>query len=114
MLFKPEHIEMIKNGTKTVTRRIWKSWHVKVGRTYPAQIRMYQPRHGCPLILVTDRYIQSLGEMTEKDANKEGGYTLEQFIKRFEEITKNPWDPELEVYVVEFDFFCNPIGVGSR
>lgn len=104
MLFKPEHIKMIEDGNKTATRRIWERWHIKVGGIYPAQVRMYQPKIECPLIRVNNRYLQALGDMTEKDADKEGGYTLNQFIKRFEEITKRTWEPELVVYVGEFEY----------
>jgi len=40
MLFKPEHKEMILNGTKTATRRVWKKPMVKVGGIYKAKTKM--------------------------------------------------------------------------
>ncbi len=103
MLFKPEHIKMIEDGIKTVTRRLWKTPYAKVGGTYAVQIKMYQLRKDCPIIKATKVYRQPLGKMTEEDAQKEGGYTLEQFKARFEEITKKPWDPDVVPYVVEFE-----------
>ncbi len=40
--------------------------------------------------------------MTEKDADKEGGYTLKEFKRVFEDITKTVWEDDLVVWVVEF------------
>lgn len=46
-------------------------------------------------------YKQRLKEMTENDAEKEGGYTLEEFKEIWEKINK-VWEPNLEVYVIGF------------
>lgn len=104
MLFQPDHIVKIENGKKTVTRRLWKRWHVKIGGTYPAQKYMYQPRAECPLIHCEDRYLQPLGDMTEEDADKEGGYTLEEYRNLWEEINGVPFLNRQVVYVIEFQY----------
>ena len=102
MLFKLEHIKMIEMGMKNATRRIWKKPHVKAGGVYPVQVRMFQPKADCSFIKVNAVYQQRLGDMTEADAKKEGGYTLEEFKKDFETVTKSTWDDDLIVWVVEF------------
>lgn len=105
MLFKDEHIQMIMDGKKTATRRQWSRWHVKVGGIYPVQTEMFQPKAECPaFIKVTDRYKEKLGEMTDEDFNKEGGYNKMEFQERWEEITGEEWNPDEEVYVVEFEY----------
>jgi hypothetical protein len=48
-------------------------------------------------------YKQRLGDMTDDDAYKEGGYTLEEYKEKWNEIyTNSPWDDDREVWVVEF------------
>lgn len=113
MLFKPHHIEQIQIGLKTVTRRRWKKPHAKRDGTYSVQIRMFQRRDECPMIRAEDVYLQPLGEMTESDARKEGGwydddgyfhqYTLETFKKAWKKINGVDLDPNEVVYVVEFE-----------
>ena len=109
MLFKKYHIEWIRTGKKVVTRRLWKRWHAKVGGRYPAQDSFCKPRIECPIIECTARYMQPLSEMTEEDANKEGGYTLAGFQETFRAIT-GKWDPTLVPYVVEFKY----VGEGAE
>jgi len=103
MQFTPEHIEKIKRGEKTVTRRDWKRAMVKVGGVYPAQTQRYQRKSECDVFFrVIALYRQRLGDMTEEDAKKEGGYTLEEFEKVWKEIN-GWWDPNRVVWVVEFE-----------
>ena len=102
MLFKPYHVAMITSGTKVVTRRNWKRCMAKVGGIYAVQTRMYQPKKDCEMIRVTQLYKQRLGDMTEEDARKEGGYTLAQFKKTFADIN-GFWDDDLVVHVIEFE-----------
>lgn len=103
MLFRPEHIKLIASGCKTATRRLWKKTHAKPNGVYPVQIRMFQPRKDCSaFIRATTVYQQRLGDMTEKDADKEGGYTLKEFKRVFEDITKTKWEDDLVVWVIEF------------
>jgi len=54
---------------------------------------------------VTDVYEQPLGEISEVDADREGGYTLAEFRETWEEINgEDSWDPTKEVWVVEFEY----------
>ena len=46
-------------------------------------------------------YEQRLRDMTEEDAEKEGGYTIEEFMELWGQIV-GPWDPEEKVIVYEF------------
>ncbi len=108
MLFKPEHIEMIKKGNKTATRRRWERWQVKEGGIYPIQTKLFQKKseaHG--KIKVKERYKEELGSMTEEDASKEGYDSLEYFREIWEEINDTDWDPHEEVFVVEFKYLNN-------
>lgn len=106
ILFKDRHIDAIRNGTKTATRRDWAD---NYARPSPGDIRMavtemFTPEEECDcFIRVTDVYQQPLGEMTEEDAQKEGGYEMADFIEAWEEIN-GEWDPDLEVDVVEFEY----------
>jgi len=45
MLFRPEHVKPILNGTKTQTRRTWKRPHVRVGGVYKAKTQMLSKRY---------------------------------------------------------------------
>ncbi len=108
MLFKPEHVEMIKNGTKTQTRRNWKRRMVKVydpehperGGIYKVKTQMLSKDHHCK-IRVTDVRREMLYGLTLEDAKKEGYNSIEEYEKVWEEINgsfDNIW-----VYVVDFE-----------
>lgn len=72
--------------------------------TYYAKEYMYQPKAEARVWYHVARvYTQRLGDMTEEDARKEGGYTLEEFKKVWEEINETPWNPDEVVYVYEFE-----------
>ena len=104
MLFQKDHIKLIKRGEKVVTRRRWKRWHAKVNGVYPCQVKMYQSKKECPLIKCIKRYEQKLGDMTEDDALKEGGYTLKEYKELWRDINGVPFDEEEVVKVVEFEY----------
>lgn len=105
MLFQKEHIEQIRNGEKTVTRRDWRRRQAREGGVYIASTEMFTSHEEADCyIQVTDVYQEQLGEMDDRDAEKEGGYTLEEFQRLWEYINGEPWDPEKEVYVVEFEY----------
>jgi len=75
----------------------------KVGGVYPCQTSLFQPNEEVEVFIrATDVYKQKLKDMTEEDARKEGGYTLEEFKRVWKEINGS-WDPDLEVWVVEFE-----------
>jgi len=103
MLFKPEHKEMILNGTKTATRRIWKKPMVKVGGIYKCKLKMLSKDYFAK-IEITKLFKQKLGEMTLEDCKKEGYENAQhnQFIDIWVKINGS-WNPKLEVYVIEFE-----------
>lgn len=104
MIFQPKHIELIERGIKTATRRLHKRPMEKVCGTYYAKEYMFQPKAEARVFYHVKRvYRQKLGEMTEEDSQKEGGYTLEEFKRIWEEINETPWDPQQEVFVYEFE-----------
>lgn len=104
ILFKPEHIEMIKTGRKTQTRRVWKAQRAKVGSLHKIKTAMISPAfYG--FIEIKNVYREPLGSMTDADAKAEGYNTLEEFRAVWERINgPGSWDPEMYVYVVEFGY----------
>jgi hypothetical protein len=98
MIFREEHMELILRGMKTVTRRRHK-YPRKAGKVYRTKKDWYHYRD--VWILITRVYRQRLVDVTEDDAQKEGGYTLEEFKKLWERINGG-WDPDEVVWVYEF------------
>lgn len=101
MLFKPEHKDMILNGTKTATRRDWKRPMVKVGGIYKAKLKMLSKDYFAK-IKVTKLFKQRLREITIEDVRKEGYKTLWEFKKIWIKIN-NSWNSFDEVDVIEFE-----------
>ena len=104
MIFSEEHIQLILEGKKTQTRRR----HVrvlKVGRIYRIQTNWYEWTD--IRILITRAFQQRLGDITEEDAKKEGGYTVEEFRRVWEQIN-GVYDPEEIVTVYEFRLYHPP------
>jgi len=105
-MFSEEHLEQVISGEKTQTRRLWDTPRLKPGNSYRAVTNesgsLFTPREEAPAyVLVKDVYQEPLGDITEKDANAEGGYTRKEFIQIWEEIN-DVWDPETLVWVIEF------------
>jgi hypothetical protein len=101
MIFREEHIRLILKGKKTQTRRR----HVrilKVGRVYRIQRSWYEWTDIC--ILIIRSFQQRLGDITDEEAWREGGYTVEEFRKVWEEINGS-WDPLEVVWVYEFRIY---------
>lgn len=105
MLFQDRHIEMIREGTKTATRRDWKDGYPGVNPgVHMAQTSLFESEEECDcFIVITNRYEEPLREMDEDDAEKEGGYDLATFREKWREINgEDSWNPEQVVDVVEF------------
>ena len=101
MLFKPEHKEMILNGTKTATRRVWKRPMVKVGGIYKCKLKMISKEY-FNKIKVTGFYKQRLGSMHLEDYKKEGYDSRGKFIDVWKKIN-GFWREDLVVDVIEFE-----------
>ena len=100
MLFKKNHKQMILEGKKTATRRVWKKPMVRVGGLYKCKLKMLSKNYFA-IIEVTKVYLQQLGEMTNKDAKKEGYANIKEFKKIWIEIN-GKWDDKKFVDVIEF------------
>lgn len=78
MIFAPEHIEMIKSGRKTQTRR--ESGRYQVGKDYSIQ-----PCRTCPgipdgrILILSKKQEAVIDYISEVDAFAEGGYTPKQY-----------------------------------
>jgi hypothetical protein len=46
--------------------------------------------------------MERLGDMTPRDAFKEGGYSLDEYKKLWIDIN-GEWDPDLMVHVIDFE-----------
>ncbi|MDS0243131.1 MULTISPECIES: ASCH domain-containing protein [unclassified Haloferax] len=106
MLFQEDHIEQIRSGEKTATRRDWSRKSAKEGGVYMATTSLFTSHDECDCyIRATSVEQQTLGDMTEEDAQKEGGYTLAEFRETWEAINgEGSWNPGAEVWIVEFEY----------
>lgn len=98
MLFRKEHIPLIKNGSKTMTRRTSKYRH-KVGKTYEVKRNWF--RGAGIYITIIRRFEERLGDISLEDARKEGYRTIDEFKAIWREI-HGKWQPNLVVTVYEF------------
>ena len=95
-----DHIEQIKNGSKTQTRRkspaylVGKSYSVQPGRTKPGILE--------GRILITDKREERFldGGISESDAMAEGGYTS----GTFESLFKRMYPDWIRRYAYTFKF----------
>lgn len=106
ILFKPEHVQPILDDLKIKTRRIGKKrWNVN--SVHRAKTEMMSKDYFALLRILT-LHREPLGAMTEKDAWDEGGYTLSGYKEEWEKINgKGSWDPDLVVWVVQFERVFN-------
>ncbi|UTF56030.1 ASCH domain-containing protein [Natronosalvus rutilus] len=107
MLFKDYHMEQIRSGSKTVTRREWERRQAKPDGVYIASTEMFTSHDEADCyIRVDDVYQQALGDMTDEDARAEGDYEdLADFRAGYELVYgEGSWDPEKVVWVIEFEY----------
>ena len=104
LLFKPEHVQMILDGKKTQTRRVWKTQRIKVGSIQLAKTRMLSKEFFAKL-RIKRIWKESINNISDEDVWKEGysnnrfGYlTLFYKINKHKDIAINPI-----VYCVEFE-----------
>ena len=79
-LFKKEHVEGIVNGTKTQTRRMHLSPRARVGSVHQCRTIMMRRDSCFARIKILRVWPEELQEITEEDAQAEGGYTPKEFI----------------------------------
>jgi uncharacterized protein YhfF len=109
MLFKSYHIPMIREGSKTITRREWdKKYHgPNVGTVVAAKTDLLKPDEECDcFIRIVSKREEPLGEITEESAMKEGDYNgIKEFREAYREVYgEQSWDPEKVVNVIEFEY----------
>ncbi len=100
LLFRPEHEEAILLGKKTQTRRIWKRQRVKVGSLHKAKTKLFSKDYFA-ILKITGVRSERLGDISEADAQAEGGYTPETYRQKWIEINGS-WNPDQLVFVVDF------------
>ena len=103
MIFSPENIELIREGKKTETRKIWKKPHVKVGKTYQCRTSRYaKTPEDSPYIKITAMRKEKLRDITFEAAQREGVNDLSIFMGLWINL-HGSWNPNQEVYVVDFE-----------
>lgn len=106
MLFKPYHVYPVvtdeETYQKTESRRIWTKPRVTIGSIQPAMTKMLVKSSRFAEIEILELYEQALEEMTEDNARREGGYTLEMFKFLWQRINKVPFNPKTVVWVIVF------------
>lgn len=94
--FRLDHSKMVLKGEKIQTSR-FRLNGIKEGDIVQGNI--YEPNFAKLKIIKIEN--KKLGKFTEKDAEREGGYTLEKFKKVWESL-HGEWNPEAEVNVIHF------------
>jgi ParB/RepB/Spo0J family partition protein len=92
--FMPEHVPPIRKGIKTQTSRKGIDPRIRVGARIEAYTKFAE-------LSVTDISRKKLGDFTEEDAKREGGYTLEEFKEVWKKL-HGEWNPNETVNVVRF------------
>lgn len=101
MIFSEDHISKIRDGTKTMTRRSFRSRNTyRIGRSYTVQPG--RGKHGLFKIKVTDLKFEWLGDITSEDIKAEGYDTKEEFVEVWSKINKN-YNPRQAVTVIKFE-----------
>jgi ParB family chromosome partitioning protein len=95
--FSRIHAEAITSGIKTQTTRKTKDPRLQPGAIVRAQVTHYSD------LEITGVLRKKLGDFTNEDAEREGGYTLEEFKKVWENL-HGKWNPEEYVHVIQFKF----------
>ena len=94
--FSRVHADAILDGRKTQTSRKSKDPHIKPGAIVRGAITHFAD------LRVIDVRRKRLGDFDESDAQREGGYTLEEFKEVWKQL-HGEWNPQETVYIVEFE-----------
>jgi len=101
ILFKPYHVELIIKDIKTQTRRIWKKPRCKIGSIHLAKTKMLSREYFAKLYIFEVRK-EHLLDISEMDAAAEGNYSIDEYLKKWDEINpKYPasTDPIVDVVI---------------
>lgn len=99
MPFRLDHMEPILKGVKTQTsRKGIADPKVKIGAIIHASV--WEPHFASLRVISIER--KRLKDFDEEDAQREGGYTLEEFKKVWKDIHEE-WNDEDFVYVIHFE-----------
>jgi ParB family chromosome partitioning protein len=99
LIFRAEFKEPILKGVKVQTARMKLPKGIKKGAIVYAHFT--EPK--AFKLRITDITTKKLGELTEEDAKREGGYTLEEFREVWEKLMEESWDPDAKVFVIRFE-----------
>ena len=116
MIFKPELVEKILEGSKTETRRVMKPGETEC-RYEPARDYALQPgrgRRAVGRIAIIEVRRERLGEITHEGALREGFPTVRAFLDYWRRLHGGV-DPEQEVWVIRFELVeGDPAGRGVQ
>jgi len=101
LIVKREHLELIRHGTKTQTRRLHKH-PLRAGERTILKKTFYETWTPEIIIEIIDAYEQQLRDMTEHDARREGFKSLQEFKAMWPRYTRMAWRPNMVVMVYEF------------
>lgn len=92
-----EDVKKVLDGKKTATRR-------NGVYAYPGEIMMLEGQE----VKIDALYQQTLGELTDEDAVREGFETVEDYKQSILSLHPNmPWLPQMRVWVHEFSLVQN-------
>ena len=102
LLFKPEHVPMILDGTKNVTRRFWKKRRAVPGSLHQARTGLF----GKPFakLRITEVYREKVTAITNEDIKNEGYGGRNEYLDVLMEINKGKFE-------TEWDFLQSPVWV---
>lgn len=104
LLFKPEHVPMILEGSKTQTRRLWPhGCRVKVGNIYQARTKMLDPKSTFALLRVKRVWQEPLEGISFDDAWAEGYASKTIYLDTFHAINKTKFGFNPTIWAVEFE-----------
>ena len=99
ILFKPHHIDLILQGRKTQTRRLWSRWRVRDGSVHACKTKLFG--NTIVRVKVVRRWVEKLGDISDVDAQAEGYTDAAAYLEEFDRI--NGVTPrDTEVRCVEF------------
>ncbi|VVB61122.1 Nucleoid occlusion protein [uncultured archaeon] len=97
LIFRLSHMKPILDGIKIQTSR--KSLDPKIREGAIIRANLWQPAFADLIVKKIEK--KKLGDFTEEDAKREGGYTLEEFKEVWKNLHGN-WDPNETVNTIIF------------